>query len=348
VGEGVGCYVCHPTAKLDHYLALDAVPGLDAAALHVNQNLKGLQECVAVPRVHVGEFRMLRAEDSSRFWAAVGKVVALLLAHGARGVALEVSYGDWIVHRPGSPHYHAHVHLRFDPYAPTLESLRRAGVAKRPPNPKPKANPETDVEADVTAAVLRRLPHLASSFLQCVGDQRDLVPLFAAVAEWFPGISGVLRVTDLDRAPSRYTVRAAADARDSLPAQAAVAAGLLKRKREAEADFGPERGGNGGSAARPPVPPLPPGWGWGRSRTYGNFFFFPLGDDAAKSWRHPSTGLEYPHATPSPLPPPVVGPQPTTSFSGDGMPADPQAPPPTPDPAATNPDHGPAPADPGA
>lgn len=260
-----------------------------------------------------GEFRMLRTEDSARFWAAVGKVVALLLAspppfgirrevstrkiredtrgemvgelsstlgrrglgaaHGARGVALEVSYGDWIVHRPGasppnrprglfqfcfpldahtcsehahhspgrfevglpmpfgswaffvvscigetitqpnpltsacvprgtncervtqfpapgSPHYHAHVHLRFDPYAPTLESLRRAGVAKRPPNPKPKADPE--VPLALYPSVLLLPDWLFRCFGQfCSGTVPEgLVPwpppVVAALCNYFP------------------------------------------------------------------------------------------------------------------------------------------------------------------
>ena len=97
------CYVCNPEKyKLDYYLELRGVPGLvDVDSLFINQNLKGLQELVAVPRTHSGEFRLMGTQWSQRFWGCLGQCLEHLLHVGARNVRLEVSYGDWIVHKEG-------------------------------------------------------------------------------------------------------------------------------------------------------------------------------------------------------------------------------------------------------
>eukprot|EP00668_Euglena_longa_P045624 GGOE01061297.1.p2 GENE.GGOE01061297.1~~GGOE01061297.1.p2 ORF type:complete len:329 (-),score=87.23 GGOE01061297.1:29-985(-) len=304
------CYVCRPERKLDHYLDLRSVPGLDAEALFVNQNLRGLQECVAVPRVHCGEFRLMAAEDSRRFWRALGRVLAEFLAEGAMGLQLEVSYGGWIVHKPGSPHYHAHVHVLCTNFDATVGRLQDRRIAQRPPNRTPKPTPQDDVEEDVSDAILGRHPGWAeASFLEAVASGADAVPVFQQVAEWFPALDGVLTVTHLDHRPSRFSIRTAAADAAALKAALAALKVPAKRKREEDKDDAEGRPSHkvvatptGVAVPEPlPFPALPPGWGHGRSRTYGNYFFFALADEQTKSWVHPVTKLEY-RANPLPAP----------------------------------------------
>lgn len=112
------CYVCDPLGnrKTDYYLWLQPSSGLTKC--FVNQNFKGIQELVVVPRQHIGEFRMMDLKPAGfEFWGEVAPLLLRLLRCGARDLTLEVSYGSWIVHRAGTPHYHAHVHVKFADYA---------------------------------------------------------------------------------------------------------------------------------------------------------------------------------------------------------------------------------------
>ena len=313
------CYVCHPdTRKWDYYLDLQRVPGAsDPAALFINQNLKGLQECVAVPRTHAGEFRLMSPTWSQRFWRALVAFLEALAAAGAQDLALEVSYGNWIVHKPGSPHYHAHVHIRCTQFAPALARLREQGIARREANTRPKEETAGDVERDISALAQGHVPALAQGpFLRCARDGHDLLPLFAGVAAWFPGLNGVLRISALDRTPSQYSIRTEAAAGAQLDMQLQALRAARKREREVDANAGalecpaskaprpstrsedsqPQAPGQDQaqeSAGAVPFPPLPGGWRFGKSRTYGNYFFYHESDEQTKAWLHPTTRKEY-------------------------------------------------------
>jgi hypothetical protein len=101
--------------------------------LYVNQNFRGLQELVVVPNFHCGEFRLLdNHKASGGFWGEVNYLVALLHRRGAEQLVLEISYGDWIVHGADSPHYHAHIHVRFENYTVTMQTLADQDAAFGP------------------------------------------------------------------------------------------------------------------------------------------------------------------------------------------------------------------------
>eukprot|EP00906_Rhabdomonas_costata_P003447 RCo005262 len=221
---GTGCYVCYPSqAQRLHYLDLPRM-GLSPAtnaALQVNQNLRGVQEFVMVPSEHVGEFWMLSSADSERFWVAASVFLRRLLGDfGAKALRLEVSYGNWIVHRAGSPHYHAHVHVLLDNFHEVAEKLRLDGVLGMCPNFKPKSAPKDDFIINLTGG--GHIPGIlaSSALLDAVGAHQKvegspgcpMLALLQLVSTKCPALNGVLGMANLAAVPSSFYVRVASEA----------------------------------------------------------------------------------------------------------------------------------------
>eukprot|EP01006_Ploeotia_vitrea_P011190 TRINITY_DN29833_c0_g1_i1.p1 TRINITY_DN29833_c0_g1~~TRINITY_DN29833_c0_g1_i1.p1 ORF type:complete len:352 (+),score=31.53 TRINITY_DN29833_c0_g1_i1:73-1056(+) len=248
--------------------------------LFVNQNLRGTQEFVAVPRVHVGEFRQLTPEQATKFWVACSSFISHLLSCGATRTRIEVSYGNWIVHKPGSANYHAHVHIIMDNYAVTVSNLLRTrGALMTAPNQKKKpVYEEQDAEMDITDLVQHQFSSTlgVTHFLQ-TSNGEALAGLFKAVYDWFPGLNGVLKITLENKegaVGTRYWIRTPGSS------QAQVGSQLSKLRDDLLAGF----------------PVLPPGWGHGTSSKFGNFYFFkwtPDGKAGPPQWKHPVTTREY-------------------------------------------------------
>jgi hypothetical protein len=143
------------------------------------------------------------------FWRELGLVCRELLFHNAQNLVLEFSYKSWIVHQSPSPHYHAHVHVRWDNYGAVLSRLasKHGSMLKRQVNNVIKQQYEGDVcvEIPIFSAL--------DFFGYCAGMcTRSKLRIFSMVSGWFASLSGfVFRLAPTLDHGTRYSLRTSVD-----------------------------------------------------------------------------------------------------------------------------------------
>lgn len=176
------CYVCEveKNGRIDNYMWHDD-PFLDG--IYVNQNLSGIQELVVVPREHVGEFRLMSHNGIENFFRQLRIVVLRLLNAGAQGIEMHINYGDWIVHRAGCPHYHAHLHLTWTNFTQTMAYFSERGSLRCPIATKTRLRYDGDVieplEAPFRASLFLSAGRLIASFLHAQAERLATITGFS-------------------------------------------------------------------------------------------------------------------------------------------------------------------------
>jgi len=126
----------------------------------------------------------MNAEQSRLFWTEVLETTKRLVRDfKMTGVAFEISYGNWIVHRKECPHYHAHVHLVSSNITQVLQSLKDSEILNCKVNSRDKVIDSSDVTVKLPFA-----PNLET-------NKWNKFPLFTCINDWFGRLPGfVLRV----------------------------------------------------------------------------------------------------------------------------------------------------------
>lgn len=172
------CYSCYPreSNRFNHYFWID---DLALNEIWVNVNLARICEICIVPREHVVEFRAMAPDVASTFWKQTGEVVKRLVDdYGAKDVALEVSYGNWITH------FHAHVHILASNMTDVLTALK----SKR------------QVLCDINNLQVKKIypgdPTVKLPFTPKIHSNNwNKFPLFRLCQDWFGALPGfVVRV----------------------------------------------------------------------------------------------------------------------------------------------------------